>query len=136
MKHLLAVAIFAASLTGLASFAESPGEFRPKPFPNPTEKVGASGKKIQPPATLPKSRAPFPQPPVRKARRAQKGSPTLRGDEFVLNAGWEMAEAPNVHADGPTLSSAGFDSQSWYDATVPGTVLATLVDQGVYLDPY
>jgi hypothetical protein len=136
MKHLLVVALSATLLLGLASFAETPGEFRPKPFPNPTEKVGASGKKIQPPGTLPTSRAPQTPAPIRKAKLAQKGSPTLRGPELILNVGWEMVEAPNLHADGAALSTAGFDTHSWYDATVPGTVLTTLVDQGVYRDPY
>ena len=29
----------------------------------------------------------------------------------------------------------GFDAHQWYDATVPGTVLTTLVDQGIYPEP-
>ena len=33
------------------------------------------------------------------------------------------------------LSAAGFDASAWLDATVPGTVLTTLVDQGVYPEP-
>jgi hypothetical protein len=136
MKHLPALTLLAVLLPALVLRAESPGEFRPKPFPKPTEKVGATGLKTQPPETLPKSRAPQPAPPVRKAKLTTKGSPTLHGNDLVLNAGWEMIEAPNLHADGATLSVSGIDTHSWYDATVPGTVLATLVDQGVYTDPY
>ena len=30
----------------------------------------------------------------------------------------------------------GFDTSEWFDATVPGTVLTTLVDNGVFPDPY
>ena len=136
MKHLLAFALAVPLLIGLTSLAESPGEFRPKPVTEVTEKVGASGTKIQPADSLPKSRAPLPPAPVRKAKLAQKNKPDLRGHDLVLNAGWDMAEAPNVPADGAALSTAGFNSQSWYDATVPGTVLTTLVDEGVYRDPY
>jgi beta-mannosidase len=37
---------------------------------------------------------------------------------------------------GTTISTAGYSTSSWYAATVPGTVLSTLVDRGVYSDPY
>ena len=115
--------------------AEVPGEFRPKPVVNPTEKVGATGVKVQPPDTLPKSLAPIPAA-HRKPKLASRGQPALRGSELVLNAGWELAEAPRLKADGARLSQAGVDTREWYDATVPGTVLTTLVEQGVYPDPY
>ena len=136
MKHLSVVALSATFALGTFLRAESPGEFRPKPVPSPTEIVGATGFKVQPPGTLPKSRASLPPPPKRKAKLAEKGAPTLRGAELVLNAGWEMIEAPKIQADGAVLSSFGFNTRDWYDATVPGTVLTTLVDQGVYRDPY
>src|SRR6185312_4477352 len=68
---------------------------------------------------------------------ANPGEPTLRGSELVFNAGWEMIEAPRLKdADGSALSKPGVETRDWYDATVPGTVLTTLVDQGVYPDPY
>ncbi len=136
MKHLSAAALAATLFAGLSCWAESPGEFRPKPVVKITEKVGATGKKTQPADTLPKSRAALPPAPARKAKLAQKGAPMLRENELVLNAGWEMVEAPKVTADGVALSTPGFDTRAWYDATVPGTVLATLVDEGVYRDPY
>ena len=116
--------------------AELPGAFRPKPCPNPTEQVGGTGKKGQPADTFPTSRAPL-GTAQRKPKLAQKGQPTLRGDnELVFNAGWELAEAPNISAGGQALSNPGVDTQAWYDATVPGTVLTTLVEQGVYPDPF
>ena len=34
-----------------------------------------------------------------------------------------------------TISEPGFSAKNWYVATVPGTVLTTLVDRGVYPDP-
>ena len=123
------------SLAASPLLAETPGEFRPKPVPNPTEKAGAPGNKIQPPDTLPKSRAPL-QEAHRKPKLANPGQPTLRGNELVFDAGWELAEAPRIQADGAALSKPGVDTRDWYDATVPGTVLTTLVDQGVYPDPY
>jgi len=51
--------------------------------------------------------------------------------------GWMLAAAPTLGpADGASLSRPGTDTQRWYAATVPGTVLTTLVDRGVYPDPY
>src|SRR5271163_2652118 len=118
MKHSLAAALSALLLLRLAAFAETPGEFRPTPFPNPTEKVGANGHKVQPLDTYPKSRAPQPPPPTRKPKLLQKASPALRGNDLVLNAGWEMVEAPRITVDGAALSTSGLDTHSWYDATV------------------
>ena len=50
--------------------------------------------------------------------------------------GWKMQDSATVGAtDGSTISTAAYATTSWYTATVPGTVLNTLVDQGVYQDP-
>lgn len=134
MRAALCVALFGS----LSLFAENPGEFRPKPIASPQEKVGATGLTTQPPEMMPHSRAAAPAPqPTRKPKLAQKPLPTLRADnELVLNAGWEMAEAPQIAGGGGLLSRPGVDTTAWYDATVPGTVLTTLIDQGVYPDPY
>ncbi|MGA2247412.1 MAG: sugar-binding domain-containing protein, partial [Verrucomicrobiota bacterium] len=114
--------------------AEVPGEFRPLPVQNPLENVGATGDKTQPPDTLPKSRAPLlaePRPDSCPARR-----PELRGNDLLFNAGWKMIEAPKLAgAEGAQLSGPGWDVGAWHDATVPGTVLTTLVNDGVYPDP-
>ncbi|HTR41716.1 MAG TPA: glycoside hydrolase family 2 TIM barrel-domain containing protein [Pseudomonadales bacterium] len=113
-----------------------PGEFRPKPVDDPMEKVGATGMKVQPPDTLPESRAPHAGDPVGQ-KSADPDVPHLRGDDLVLNGGWRMIEAPRLKTtDGAILSEAGVDAHGWYYATVPGTVLTTLVDNGVYSDPY
>ena len=49
--------------------------------------------------------------------------------------GWRLIEAEHA-AGGAMLSRPGVDTTAWYAATVPGTVLTTLVDRGVYPDPY
>lgn len=49
---------------------------------------------------------------------------------------WRLIEAPALTSDGATLSRPGVDITHWFAATVPGTVLTTLVDRGVYPDPY
>ncbi len=48
---------------------------------------------------------------------------------------WSLVEAPKVAEDGAAVTSPDFDAKAWYAATVPGTVLTTLVDRGVYPDP-
>jgi hypothetical protein len=50
--------------------------------------------------------------------------------------GWQLAAAPDVAKDGEALSRPGQPAGVWRPATVPGTVLTTLVDRGVYPDPY
>jgi hypothetical protein len=90
----------------------------------------------QDPSTLPSSQV-KPRPPVRKAKVSV--SPTLQKTsecEYVITSGWEMAEADKITAAPFSLFNPDFNTSDWYNATVPGTVLTTLVDQGVYPDPY
>jgi hypothetical protein len=131
----LAVAVFLVAGASLLK-AEVPGEFRPLPTPIPAEHAGATGTNVQPLDTYPVSHAPLVNTAVRKPKLANPGGPALRGNDLVFDAGWEMIEQPKLHTDGATLSQPGVDTGEWYDATVPGTVLTTLVDQGVYPDPY
>jgi beta-mannosidase len=49
--------------------------------------------------------------------------------------GWSMRDSSKVMADGSIISSAAFRPDGWYLATVPGTVLTTLVDNKVYPEP-
>ncbi|MEI6141425.1 MAG: sugar-binding domain-containing protein [Mariniphaga sp.] len=57
-------------------------------------------------------------------------------NEFILNSGWEMSEADQLTASGESVFDPKLNTSRWYNATVPGTVLTTLVEQGVYPDPY
>ncbi len=52
----------------------------------------------------------------------------------TINA-WQMQDSAKVAAAAPVISSTNFDPQGWYAATVPGTVLTTLVNNGVYPEP-
>jgi hypothetical protein len=47
---------------------------------------------------------------------------------------WQLAAAPDVAATGPEISQPNYSDGNWYAATVPGTVLTTLIDRGVYPD--
>jgi hypothetical protein len=73
----------------------------------------------------------------RIAKRSKKPALALAADGTVpLESGWELiCENWLDNAGGAMLSKSGIDTGRWYDATVPGTVLGTLVDQGVFQDP-
>ncbi len=88
----------------------------------------------QDPASLPRSSVPPQQPhakPVREGPVLQQLSP----QEWTLANGWQLIESPKLSATGADLSHAGYKTDGWYAATVPGTVLTTLIDRGVYPDP-
>ena len=53
----------------------------------------------------------------------------------ALDAGWQLQYAAKVPQAGAEVSSAGFNAAGWYAATVPGTVLTTLVNNKVYPEP-
>ncbi|CAN7341526.1 glycosyl hydrolase 2 galactose-binding domain-containing protein [Caulobacter sp. LjRoot300] len=87
--------------------------------------------------TRPKSKAPFSKPVAVApyAGPALVAAPATEGADAWTLKRWSLAEAPKV-GDAPTaLSKPGYDAKAWYAATVPGTVLTTLVDRGVYPNP-
>ena len=85
--------------------------------------------------TLPQSKGDAYSAPVAKPLpTAPVMQPTAPG-RWQIN-GWQLAAAPDVAGDGATLSRPGKSKGEWRAATVPGTVLQTLVDRGVYPDPY
>lgn len=87
----------------------------------------------QPTWTLPRSKAPLPAPQAKPVPQLPALEDKGAG-RFAIN-GWRLIAAPDVTQDGATISHPGFDAGAWYAATVPGTVLTTLVDRGVYPDP-
>ena len=105
-----------------------------KPWPIQTR--GQAGYRApQDPATMPTSRAPF-SAPVAITRPPVGPSLTQSGDkEWTFSDGWTLREAPKVDADGAHISTTAYNASGWMRATVPGTVLTTLVDDGVYPDP-
>ena len=54
---------------------------------------------------------------------------------MVLNSGWQLQEVAKAPQPGAQVATAGFDTHGWYTATVPGTVLTTLVNNHVYPEP-
>ncbi|MBO7521792.1 MAG: hypothetical protein J6T16_06095 [Opitutales bacterium] len=73
-------------------------------------------------------------------------------NQFELNSNWKLQDAEIVHAEaveggwfeqgqtklpeeGKRLSTGKYEPQKWYEATVPGTILTTLVNNKVYEEP-
>lgn len=49
--------------------------------------------------------------------------------------GWYKENSANQTVEGEVLSKVSYPGNGWYKATVPGTVLTTLVDNGIYPEP-
>ncbi|MBD0779625.1 glycoside hydrolase family 2 [Maribacter sp. ANRC-HE7] len=91
--------------------------------------------KPQPTITLPVTKGAY-QESVRKIKTEPRTQLLkVKDNEYIISNGWEMIEALNVNKNGKEISE-DINTKKWYNATVPGTVLTTLVDQGVYPDPY
>src|SRR5450631_2704644 len=101
----------------------------------PVQTRGQAGYRApQDPATMPRSKAPF-SSPVAKTAPAQEILQANRAGQWTMAAGWHMLPAPKVTADGSAISQTNFNAKDWISATVPGTVLTTMVDRGIYPDP-
>jgi exo-1,4-beta-D-glucosaminidase len=55
---------------------------------------------------------------------------------LALKSGWQIQSSCKVADKGDVISTAQFKPQDWYKAVVPGGVLATLVMDKVYPEPY
>lgn len=78
----------------------------------------------QPGESLPASRVPVILPQRKEKMPAVTGFRQTGKNSWAIVDGWELCEADD------------FCSDKWYNAVVPGTVLTTLVRQGIYPDPY
>lgn len=54
----------------------------------------------------------------------------------ILSDGWRICSSADVQSGGEAVSQPGFVTTGWLPASVPSTVLASLVAAGVYEDPY
>lgn len=55
---------------------------------------------------------------------------------YELNSGWHCAPIASVKEDGFKISNASYTTSSWMEATVPGTVLTTLLNNKKVPDPF
>jgi hypothetical protein len=52
-----------------------------------------------------------------------------------IASGWQLQDVAKVPQTGAEVSAAAFKTTGWYAATVPGTVLTTLVSNHIYPEP-
>ena len=57
------------------------------------------------------------------------------GEKALLNSGWMARRAGEIKTDGNLLSFAPLETTGWMPARVPGTVLTTLLENGLYPAP-
>jgi len=62
-----------------------------------------------------------------------------RSEPATISSGWELQDSAKVAETGTgagaAISKLGYKPQGWFPAVVPGTVLTTLVKDGVYPEP-
>ena len=124
----------------IKQLSQSPEDFAAVEFEDgsktwPVQTRGQAGYRApQDPATMPHSKAPIPRP-TGKAPHAQEIVHASGEAQWTLAGGWTMIPAPKAKDGGREISQPGYNVRDWMSATVPGTVLTTLIDRGVYPDP-
>jgi len=63
-------------------------------------------------------------------------SSDLVNGKLFLAEGWAIQSSDFVTENGAIVSTSEFSPAGWYPTSVPSTVLAALVENGVYPDPY
>ena len=53
-----------------------------------------------------------------------------------LNSGWQLQDAAKVSDAASVISAQSYQPANWIAATVPGTVLTSMVNDGVYPEPF
>jgi exo-1,4-beta-D-glucosaminidase len=66
------------------------------------------------------------------AQSAQTPSST----QLLLREGWAIQSSADVQAPGELVSTPGYAPSGWYKAVMPSTVIAALVHQRAFPDPY
>ncbi|WP_445586300.1 glycoside hydrolase family 2 protein [Sunxiuqinia sp. A32] len=86
--------------------------------------------------TLPKSAVQVVLPQRKQKEQKATRIDNIGENEWKIIDGWELAEASKVIASDQSLFNKDLNTSAWYNAIVPGTVLTTFVEQGIYPDPY
>ena len=63
-------------------------------------------------------------------------SDTDTSKKVYLQAGWALQSSCQLTATGEQISTAGFNTAGWHSTEVPSTVVAALVADKTYPDPY
>ncbi len=62
-------------------------------------------------------------------------SASTQNAPLTLSSGWQLMDTGRATESGEVISTPGYTPKNWYRATVPGTVLTSLVNDGVYPEP-
>jgi hypothetical protein len=54
---------------------------------------------------------------------------------MTISAAWQLQDVAKAPEAGMAISATSYKPKGWYSATVPGTVLTSLVNDGVYPEP-
>jgi len=63
-------------------------------------------------------------------------TPAKADQRLSLKENWHLQSSAGIQARGEAIATAGFEPEGWHRTTVPTTVLAALVADGTYPDPY
>ena len=63
-------------------------------------------------------------------------SPKTAEDKCVLKKNWSIQSSAVISENGQSISVIDYDDGTWYPVEMPSTVLAALVKNEVYPDPY
>jgi hypothetical protein len=135
--------IYRGALTAeqVKAIADAPPEFSLATYEEATQhwpvqtRSQAGYSAPQDPSTWPHGKAEIQKPVAKELTAADLHSQLTGDDPWKLAGGWRLEAAPQVKATGEEISKAGFDDKGWLVATVPGTVLTTMIDRGLYPDP-
>jgi hypothetical protein len=116
------------------NFATAVYEEGSKPWPVQTQ-AQAGYRAPQDPDTMPKSNAAFSRPEKKAGTESKSGIETKSSNEWMISGRWKLRPAPEISASGDAISQNVFGTSGWWTATVPGTVLTTMINQGVYPNP-
>jgi hypothetical protein len=105
-----------------------------KPWPVQTQ-AQAGYRAPQEPDTMPRSKAAYSRPEKKAASESKLGIEAKGSNEWTIAGRWKLRPAPEISESGGAISQTAFGTNGWWDATVPGTVLTTMINQGVYPDP-
>jgi len=89
----------------------------------------------QDPSSLPRGKGPIEKPIAKPLSAADLHCKMTGGNPWKLEGGWKLAASPQIKASGEEISKPGFSDKDWLAATVPGTVLTTMIDRGIYPNP-
>jgi len=102
----------------------------------PVQTRGQAGYRApQDPSQMPTSRAPFSKPVARPVSEPSTAVREIARNHWSIDGGWKLIAAPETNAGGEQIAQPSFDASKWMAAVVPGTVLTTMVERGVYPDP-